>query len=63
MTLWTGRLDSAYAPGVSAPAVFGMTAFQLECIVQAVLHTANINSVSIVEMNPQYDVDNRTNYA
>lgn len=63
MTLWNGRLDSAYAPGVSAPAVFGMTPFQLEYIVQAVLHTTNINSVSIVEMNPQYDVDNRTNYA
>lgn len=58
MTLWNDRLDSTYAP-----AVFGMTPFQLEYIVQAVLHTTNINSVSIVEMNPQYDVDNRTNYA
>lgn len=63
MTLWNGRLDSTYAPGAIAPAVFGMTPFQLEYIVQAVLHTTNINSVSIVEMNPQYDVDNRTNYA
>lgn len=53
MTLWNGRLDSTYALGVSAPAVFGMTPFQLEYIVQAVLHTTNINSVSIVEMNPQ----------
>ncbi|ATD31110.1 hypothetical protein BHM04_07875 [Macrococcus sp. IME1552] len=52
-TICMDVVDSAYAPGVSAPAVFGMTPFQLEYIVQAVLHTTNINSVSIVEMNPQ----------
>lgn len=59
-TICMDVVDSAYAPGVSAPAVFGMTPFQLDFLVQAVLNTDNVNSVSIAEMNPQYDVDNRT---
>lgn len=53
-------IDSAYAPGVSAPAVFGLTPFQVNTVLQTVMKSEKVNNFSIAEMNPKYDIDQRT---
>ncbi|SDS79187.1 formimidoylglutamase [Corynebacterium timonense] len=53
-------LPAAVAPGVSAPAGFGVAAEKLRAMVTAVAATGRVALVDVVELNPQYDVDNRT---
>jgi formiminoglutamase len=53
-------VQSAYAPGVSAPAVVGFTPNELLQIVQQICTTKKVRLVDIVEVNPTYDIDNRT---
>ncbi|MGO3265158.1 MAG: formimidoylglutamase [Sphingobacteriaceae bacterium] len=52
---------AAYAPGVSAPAFNGIIpdAAFLE-IFEAILGLPNLGSIDIAELNPQFDIDNRT---
>ncbi|WP_156307038.1 formimidoylglutamase [Sphingobacterium endophyticum] len=52
---------SAFAPGVSAPAFNGIipdTTFQ--SIYQTILDLPNFECIDIAEINPLYDIDNRT---
>jgi len=53
-------LDSAFAPGVSAPCVNGLTPFQVKSIIRKVMESGKLKLFDIVELNPEFDVDNRT---
>lgn len=53
-------VQSAYAPGVSAPAVLGFTPNELLSIVKEICSTKKVRLLDIVEVNPTYDIDNRT---
>ncbi len=53
-------VQSAFAPGVSAPAVLGFTPNELLSIVKALCSTKKVRLLDIVEVNPTYDIDNRT---
>ncbi len=53
-------IDAAFAPGVSAPCVNGLTAFQVKSIIQKVIRSGKLKLFDVVEYNPEYDIDNRT---
>lgn len=53
-------VQSAFAPGVSAPAAMGFTPNELLSIVKALCSTKKVRLLDIVEVNPTYDIDNRT---
>ncbi|NLN33036.1 MAG: formimidoylglutamase [Flavobacteriaceae bacterium] len=53
-------LDGAFAPGVSAPSVNGLTPFQVKSIIQKVVQTKKLKLFDVVELNPNFDQDNRT---
>ncbi|TDM04597.1 formimidoylglutamase [Macrococcus carouselicus] len=59
-TICMDVIDSAYAPGVSASAVFGLTPQVVARLSQIVMQSGKVPSVSIAEVNPAYDADNRT---
>lgn len=53
-------LPAAVAPGVSAPAGFGVEYAMLRAMVSAVASTGRVALLDVVELNPAFDVDNRT---
>lgn len=53
-------LPAAVAPGVSAPAGFGVDYAALRAMVAAVASTGRVALLDVVELNPEFDVDNRT---
>ena len=53
-------LPAAVAPGVSAPAGFGVEYATLRAMVAAVASTGRVALLDVVELNPDFDVDNRT---
>ena len=53
-------LPAAVAPGVSAPAGFGLEYAKLRAMVAAVAATGRVALLDVVELNPDFDVDNRT---
>ena len=53
-------LDGAFAPGVSAPSVNGLTPFQVKNILQKLVASKKIKVFDLVELNPEWDQDNRT---
>lgn len=53
-------LPAAVAPGVSAPAGFGVGVEKLRAMVTAVAATGRVALVDVVELNPDFDVDGRT---
>ena len=55
-----GVLPAAGAPGVSAPAGFGVPMAHLDAMVTAVAATGRVVLVDVVELNPDFDVDGRT---
>lgn len=52
--------DSAFAPGVSAPSVNGLTAFQVKKILRHIMKSDKVKIMDIAEYNPTYDIDQRT---
>jgi len=56
----TDAVSSAYAPGVSAPAIIGFTADEFLYAAQKAGEHQKVRLVDFVEMNPLYDMDNRT---
>lgn len=60
LTLCMDVIDSAFAPGVSAPAVLGLTPHVVMQLLQLITESNKVNALSIAEMNPQYDIDQRT---
>ena len=55
-----GHIPAAVAPGVSAPAGFGVEYAMLRAMVAAVASTGRVALLDVVELNPDFDVDNRT---
>lgn len=53
-------LDGAFAPGVSAPSVNGLTPFQVKSIIQKIMESKKVKLIDVVELNPELDQDNRT---
>lgn len=47
-------------PGVSAPAVLGLYPHTVLELAKRIIPSDKVSSVSIAEMNPTYDADNRT---
>ena len=52
--------DLAYAPGVSAPTINGLTPFQVKYILKVLKNSGKLKLMDLVEYNPLYDVDNST---
>ncbi|HID4856508.1 TPA: arginase family protein, partial [Staphylococcus aureus] len=59
-TICMDVIDSAFAPGVSAPAVLGLYPHTVLELAKRIIPSDKVSSVSIAEMNPTYDADNRT---
>lgn len=59
-TICMDVIDSAFAPGVSAPAVIGLMPHVVRRLAGTIIANDKVSSVSIAEMNPRYDIDNRT---
>lgn len=53
-------LPASVAPGVSAPAALGVEALKIHAMVLALAQTGKLRLVDVVELNPKYDVDERT---
>ena len=53
-------VDSAFAPGVSAPAVLGIYPHTVFELAKRIIPSEKVASISIAEMNPEYDLDNST---
>ncbi|WKD58306.1 Formimidoylglutamase [Corynebacterium capitovis DSM 44611] len=53
-------LPASIAPGVSAPAGFGVSLEKLRAMVCAVAATRRVAVLDVVELNPAYDIDART---
>lgn len=52
--------DVAYAPGVSAPTINGLTPFQIKYILKLLKNSGKVKIIDVVEMNPTYDRDQQT---
>lgn len=59
-TICMDVVDSAFAPDVSAPAVLGIYPHTVFELAKRIIPGHKVNSISIAEMNPQYDLDQRT---
>lgn len=53
-------IASAYAPGVSAPAADGFTPAELASVLRHAGASGVLRAFDVVELNPSYDLDNRT---
>lgn len=53
-------IDAAFAPGVSAPTVNGLTPFQVKSLLQKLVKSNKVKLFDIVELNANFDQDNRT---
>lgn len=60
LTLCLDVIDSAYAPGVSAPCSFGLMPKQVQNLISKIMSYGKTQHISIAEMNPEYDIDDRT---
>ncbi len=60
LTIDLDVLPAAYAPGVSAPAGFGVSAEVVRHIVNTAVRTGKLVHADIAELNPKFDIDNRT---
>ena len=52
--------DVAYAPGVSATTINGLSPFQVKYILKVLMNSNKVKLFDLVEYNPQFDVDNST---
>lgn len=59
-TLCMDAIDSAYAPGVSAPATLGLSSHIVLELAKRIIASGKVDAMSIAEMNPEYDIDGRT---
>lgn len=59
-TICMDVVDSAFSPGVSAPAVMGLYPHTVYELAKRIVPSDKVASISIAEMNPTYDNDNRT---
>jgi agmatinase len=52
--------DPCYAPGVSSPSPGGLNLHQVLFLIKKIIENKKIVGADIVELNPRYDVDERT---
>ena len=60
LTLDLDALPAAVAPGVSAPAAYGVPLEVLERVAEQAAATGRLAVFDVAEMNPRYDADGRT---
>ncbi|GGI42773.1 formimidoylglutamase [Mammaliicoccus stepanovicii] len=60
ITLCTDSIDVSYAPAVSAPCIMGLQPHIVQTILQLVTQSNKSASLSIAELSPRFDIDNRT---
>jgi len=60
LTLDLDALPAAVAPGVSAPAGFGIPLDAVRAAVRAVAASGRLGLLEVAELNPRFDVDGRT---
>lgn len=60
LTIDLDALPAAIAPGVSAPAAFGISAPVIERVIDLLAATGKLRLADIAEMNPHHDIDGRT---
>ena len=60
LTIDLDGFSSAYAPGVSAPSPLGFAPDILGELLAALFATGKVVSMDIAELNPRYDLDDRT---
>ncbi|MBW0763346.1 formimidoylglutamase [Mammaliicoccus lentus] len=60
ITLCTDSIDVSYAPAVSAPCIMGLQPQIVQTILQLVTNSNKSTSISIAELSPRFDIDNRT---
>ena len=60
LTVCLDVLPAAVAPGVSAPATFGMALNTVEALIDAAKATGKLKLADIAELNPAFDPDGRT---
>lgn len=59
-TICTDVMNQAIAPGVSAPAPFGLDEETVRHVSNHIVQLTNFVSMDVSEVNPSYDLDNRT---
>lgn len=59
-TICMDVIDSAFAPGVSANGVLGLSPHIVLELAKRIIPNEKVPTISIAETNPKYDVDNRT---
>ena len=60
LTICLDVLPAATAPGVSAPATRGVPLNVIEPLIDAATNSGKLRMVDIAEMNPRFDIDQRT---
>ena len=60
LTLDLDALPASVAPGVSAPAGFGIGLDCVRAVVRAVVGSGTLGLLEVAELNPSFDVDGRT---
>ena len=60
LTIDMDCLPSSVVPGVSAPAAFGIELGFVERMVKVILSSGKVKMADIAEINPTFDVDNRS---
>ena len=60
LTIDLDVLPAAVAPGVSAPAALGVPPFVIQAVCDAVVASGKLVHLDVTELNPRFDVDQRT---
>ncbi|MDN3557865.1 formimidoylglutamase [Halomonas maura] len=60
LTIDLDVLPAAEAPGVSAPAARGVSLALLEPLIEVIRDSGKLRLADLAELNPAYDIDNRT---
>lgn len=60
VTIDLDGFSSAYAPGVSAPSPMGFSPKMVVKALEVIIASKKLISLDVAEMNPTYDIDNRT---
>lgn len=60
ITLDMDVFDVAFAPGVSAPSINGLTPFQVKYLLKLILKSNKVKLMDVVEVNPNFDRDAQT---
>ena len=60
LTIDLDVLPAAAAPGVSAPAAYGVPLTVISAICRQVVASGKLLHADVAELNPAFDIDNRT---